>query len=351
MRFCRARSLAFGVPSGRLRLARDGDRRLLAAIPIASNSRSPIRFRRSRRPKPPARSRRAAACRARSKAGRCRRKVAIRSSRIRRPNTSRRSAAQPAMQPAAYRPQPAAGRAAPDGRQAQQSQKNWGWNGGTPITVAQGETIQSMSHRYGVPAHRDRRSQRHDDRHADLSRPAPGDPEIQLRPGRRGCRRPPRRSHAARAPARVAPAVTGSVRNAAQGGRCIPSVPARRCSASARRYHVSPVALAQANNLPPHHQLRMGERLTIPGAAGSRARAAAAAPGSGAAPARCAASAAAPATAPAQRVAEFQPAPPPAARVMTPAKEKPAGRGGQARARPKRPPTIRPASAGRRAAA
>jgi murein DD-endopeptidase MepM/ murein hydrolase activator NlpD len=116
----------------------------------------------------------------------------------------------------------------------------------------------------------------------------------------------------------AAPAFTGSVRNAPQAGAHVVG-PGETLFSVARRYHISPVALAQANNLPPHYQLRMGERLNIPGATGSRLaqQPLRPAPAVSAPPQRMVQAA------PPPRLAEFQPAPPPAARVITPAKENP----------------------------
>jgi murein DD-endopeptidase MepM/ murein hydrolase activator NlpD len=215
---------------------------------------------------------------------------------------------QPAVRPAAYNPP----RQDVTGSVAQQK---WGWDGGTPVTVAQGETIQSLSHRYGVPALAIAEAN-------GMSTATP------IYPGQRLVIPKYSRGQAAVPPPPAqpqlasAPIITGSVRNASQGG--VHTVaPGETLFSVARRYHVSPVALAQANNLPPHHQLRMGERLTIPGAAGSRIAQAAPrpAPAIAAPPQRPVVQAPPPAG---PRVAEFQPAPPPAARVMTPAKENPA---------------------------
>src|SRR5205085_4331787 len=36
--------------------------------------------------------------------------------------------------------------------QQHQQQQNWSWDGGTAIVVAQGETVDSISRRHGVPA-------------------------------------------------------------------------------------------------------------------------------------------------------------------------------------------------------
>lgn len=229
----------------------------------------------------------------------------------------------PAVQPVAYRPQsaPVGGRTA--GRYQPQPEvtgsvaprpvvaqpQRWDWNGGTPITVAQGETIESISLRYGVPALAI----------AEANGMTTGTP---VYPGQRlvipkyNYSQPapaPRAPQLANAPA-SAPMTTGSVRQprpfAAQG-RMHTVAPGETMFSIARRYSINPVALAQANRLPPHHKLRMGEQLTIPGTA-VRAQAPQPVPVAQ----RQAAIAAMP---PAQRIAEAHAQPMPSARAVTPA--------------------------------
>ena len=101
----------------------------------------------------------------------------------------------------------------------------------------------------------------------------------------------------------------------------------------ARRYKVSPVSIAKANSLPPHHMVKMGERLTIPGVGGSRTATAMTQPATATAtaprttqPVATAAATTAPqriASAPQPRLADTQPATN-SARVITPAKDNPA---------------------------
>jgi murein DD-endopeptidase MepM/ murein hydrolase activator NlpD len=193
-----------------------------------------------------------------------------------------------------------------------QDAKRWDWNGGTPITVGQGETIQTVSRRYGVPAIAI----------AEANGMTTGTP---IYPGQRlvipkygysGGR-------AAPAPATpqlaAAPMTTGSVRQPAPArplaaqGQVHTVAPGETMFSIGRRYNVSPVAIAQANRLPPHHKLRMGEQLTIPGT--SRV---AQAPRPAPAPAPVAQRQAQPAPAPmppAQRVAEAHSQPMASARM------------------------------------
>ena len=121
-------------------------------MPTASTSHFPIRSRRSR--PPPARSPRSNLRPGRSRASRWRRNIRRprrhTSSRIsRRPPISRLRARRPVC---SRPPTVRSPNSAPRPAMGAQSQKNWDWNGGTPITVGQGETIQTVSRRYGVPA-------------------------------------------------------------------------------------------------------------------------------------------------------------------------------------------------------
>ena len=206
-----------------------------------------------------------------------------------------------------------------------QTMKNWDWNGGTPVTVARGETIQTLARRHNVPALAI----------AEANGMSTGTP---IYPGQRLVipKDTNGRSQTAAVTSRpavqpqpaAAPLVTGSTRapSVASGQHTVG--PGETMYSIARRYKVSPAAIAKTNNLAPHHMVKVGERLTIPGAGGSRTLTAAAQP----APAPVAASApvaqpAAPApqrvaAAPQPRAAETLPATN-SARVITPAKENP----------------------------
>jgi murein DD-endopeptidase MepM/ murein hydrolase activator NlpD len=183
--------------------------------------------------------------------------------------------------------------------------KRWDWNGGTPVTVGQGETIQSIARRYGVPAIAI----------AEANGMTTGTP---VYPGQRLVIPKYNYSGGRPAPApaspqlAAAPLTTGSVRQPAPArpfaaqGHVHTVGPGETLFSIGRRYNVSPVALAQANRLPPHHKVRMGEQLTIPGTARS-AQAPRPAPVQAPAPAQVAQRPApqAPATMPpAQRIAE-----------------------------------------------
>ena len=165
-------------------------------------------------------------------------------------------------------PPPAAARPVPP-RPVASASAAMEWNGGTPITVSQGETIQSISHRYGVPPLAV----------AEANGMTTGTP---IYPGQRlvipkysygqaaAVPPPPAPSMRREPQLASAPAITGSVRNAPQaGGSCGQSrrdaVQRRRAATTSARWR-----WLRPTMLPPHHQVRMGERLNIPGAAGSR---------------------------------------------------------------------------------
>ena len=205
--------------------------------------------------------------------------------------------------------------------QPQGPAKQWGWDGGTPISVAQGETIETISKRYGVPSLAI----------AEANGITTGTP---IYPGQRlvipkynyaGTQNhnPPAMRPAPQysAPQQPAPLVTGSVRAMPPRGQAHVHLvaPGETLHSVARRYKVNPVTLASANRLPPHHMLRMGERLTIPGGA---TRTAMAQPMPQAQPMPHAQPSRPVFQAPQQRIVEAQP-PMNSARVITPAKDNP----------------------------
>ena len=225
------------------------------------------------------------------------------------------------MRPAVYSQQgvtgsvtPPSTRPAPRPVMAQQgSAKNWDWNGGTAVSVVQGETIETISNRYGVPSLAI----------AEANGITTGTP---IYPGQRLVI--PKYSHgntqgaAQIAATQPAPLVTGSVRApvlAAQSNMHLVG-PGETLYSVARRYKVSPVALAQANGIPPHHMVRTGERLTIPG----MTRSATAQPAPQLQRTPSVVQRPAPIPAQQQRMAEAQPPVTNSARVITPAKDNPA---------------------------
>src|SRR5437588_4369006 len=125
------------------------------------------------------------------------------------------------------------------GTVARAGKRNWDWDGGTAVTVAPGDTIASLSHKYHVPAPVIMQS----------NGIRPGSP---LPPGRRLVIP---RYHPAGEPRTAGAAGAGT--HVVAAGETLTTI--------AHRYHKPRAALAKANSLPPDAKLRVGQRLTIPG--------------------------------------------------------------------------------------
>lgn len=217
---------------------------------------------------------------------------------------------------------------------AEPNQKQgWTWEGGVPVTVASGDTLASLSHRYGVPANAIAEAN-------GLSGPAA------LQPGQRLVIPRFNASSAATtavrtpapAPTSKLHAPTSSVHVVAHGETLI---------GIAHRYKRPVAEIAAANRIAPQAMVKLGDRLVIPGKTGSETRTAAVAPAAQPKPApavlpptppaapRQVAEAPAPAPqkpAAPQKVASIDPAA--AVRVATPtaeidAEEAPANRNGE----------------------
>ena len=149
------------------------------------------------------------------------------------------------------------------------------WEGGTPITVAPGETLETIARRYDVPVAALMEAN-------NITRPGGVHPGQHLViPRRRGpataLAAPPTRV-ASSAAAMPSPAPVGPPRNALAAGASMHVVaPGETLHSIARHYGKPVLVLAKANNIAPDSMVRVGERITIPGGA-STAVAAAAAP-------------------------------------------------------------------------
>ena len=170
---------------------------------------------------------------------------------------------------------------------------NWSWDGGTAITVAAGDTVDTIARRYGVPASVIIQAN-------GISAPA------SIRPGQRLVIPRYQQSRVANAtpaarpptPAPVSPAANADVHVVAPGDTL---------SKIARLHHKPVPEIAKANNIQANATLNVGDRLVIPGT-----RAAAAKPN--------AASTVASAK-PTAAVAPKEPEPVQSASVVTPAPE------------------------------
>ena len=140
------------------------------------------------------------------------------------------------------------GSISPPPRQAPPAQ-NWSWDGGTAVIVAQGETIETISRRHGVPPHAI--LQANNMSHAGL-----------LQPGQRLVI--PRLAGAPNA-ATPQTRVAGPSYAPPQSGNAHVVAPGETIYSLARHYRTTPMAIAKANNVGLAHQLRVGERVVIPG--------------------------------------------------------------------------------------
>lgn len=134
--------------------------------------------------------------------------------------------------------------------------RTWDWDGGTAITVGPGDTLESLSRRHGLPA-------------AAIMQANAITSPTGIRPGQRLVI--PRYNPSAVATSGPpATRATASAPQAESGSHVI--APGETLTGIARRYQVSLKDLAKANNIEPYTQVRMGDRLVIPGRAGATAR-------------------------------------------------------------------------------
>ena len=134
------------------------------------------------------------------------------------------------------------------------SSGNWSWDGGTAITVAAGETIDTIARRHGVPASVIMQAN-------SITAPAtiyPGQRLVipRYKSSRVATAPAPRPAVPTPAPA-ASPPGNGSVHVVAAGDTL---------SKIAHRYHKPVNEIAKANNIQPTATLNVGDRLTIPGA-------------------------------------------------------------------------------------
>jgi len=121
---------------------------------------------------------------------------------------------------------------------------HWTWDGGSPVTVTQGESIEAIARRYGVPV-------------SAILQTNGFSSEASIRPGQRlVIPRYVSGSAPVRAPAAAAPAATEGVHIVAAGESLM---------GISRKYGVTLSALARANKIQPYAPLSVGDRLVIPG--------------------------------------------------------------------------------------
>ena len=177
-------------------------------------------------------------------------------------------------QPASYAP-PAAGdvtgsvatppRPAPV---AATAASKWDWNGGTAIIVGPGETVQTLSNKYGVPISAIMEANK-------LS-------GLSLKPGQRVII--PRYNAAGTAPAsqpaRPAPTIVSGGAPATvpasagpKGAHVHVIAPGETLMSLSRRYHKPVGSIAAANHIPPTTMVKVGDRIVVPGVAAHSAKA------------------------------------------------------------------------------
>ena len=120
---------------------------------------------------------------------------------------------------------------------------HWTWNGGSPVTVGHGETVESIARKHGVPVFGAYADQRHSRAGPDQAGSASGHSALRVD----------------RAEKRA------DMRRAAQAGGNVHVVKAGETLMSiARGTGVSVAALAKTNHIESSKKLSIGDRLTIP---------------------------------------------------------------------------------------
>jgi murein DD-endopeptidase MepM/ murein hydrolase activator NlpD len=146
------------------------------------------------------------------------------------------------------------------------SSGQWSWDGGVAITVTQGETIEGIAHRHGVPVEAIVRAN-------NLASPNaihPGqrlvipryNPPLAPPPAQQASAPSPKPATVVATTARAAPTVPPSPANT--GVHVV--APGDTLSKIARTYGKSVHEIAKANNMQPDAKLTVGDRIVIPGA-------------------------------------------------------------------------------------
>jgi murein DD-endopeptidase MepM/ murein hydrolase activator NlpD len=127
-------------------------------------------------------------------------------------------------------------------RRAPPPSAHWTWDGGSPVTVGYGDTVETIARKYGVPA-------------SAIMETNGITSATQIRPGQRLVI--PRYVAAATASQSAAPAARAA-------GSLHVVEPGESLLGIARHYGVSHEALARANGLKPYTKINIGDRLKIP---------------------------------------------------------------------------------------
>ena len=146
----------------------------------------------------------------------------------------------------AYRPGTADTTGSVPARPAPAPTGHWTWDGGSPVTVGYGETIESIARKHGVPL--------------SAIMEANGFTETSsIKPGQRVVipRYVTASASTAVSPQAAAPARTGENVHVVAPGESLMGI--------ARRHGVTLTALARANNIQPYAKISIGDRIAIPG--------------------------------------------------------------------------------------
>jgi murein DD-endopeptidase MepM/ murein hydrolase activator NlpD len=120
---------------------------------------------------------------------------------------------------------------------------HWTWDGGSPVTVGRGETIETIARKHGVPA-------------SAIMETNGFREGASLKPGQRVVI--PRYVSAS-----ATPAPQASTPHAAENVHIV--APGESLMGIARKHGVTLTALARANNIQPYGKIGIGDRITIPG--------------------------------------------------------------------------------------
>ena len=150
-------------------------------------------------------------------------------------------------------------------------QPSWSWEGGTAVTAGQGDNAYTLAQKHNVPA--DVIVQAN-----GLSGPLaikPGQrlviPRYQDAPVTTGSVNTPRSVASAQQPRPQPAPVISAPATSAQHAHTV--APGETLSSVSRKYKVSLSAIAKANNIAPHTQVKIGDQLVIPGVRATQATA------------------------------------------------------------------------------
>ena len=127
---------------------------------------------------------------------------------------------------------------------------HWTWDGGQPVTVSRGETVEMIARKYGVPASAILEANGFRDGAA-------------LRPGQRVVIPRYVSASAVHAPAPQTPAPQAAPARSAENVHIVE--PGESLIGIARKHGISLTALARANKIQPYAKISIGDRLTVPG--------------------------------------------------------------------------------------